>query len=171
MIRLHVVGRKNHGKTTLVVALVEELTRRGVQVGSMKHSPHVHELDRPGKDSHRHRQAGAEPSAIVTQDSIGVFLRRGAETDVYAKLDPLFAGVDVLLVEGDLQHPGRKIEVWRAALGGSCLAAENESIVAVVSDDPAEVAVPVWPRRDVAALADRIVAMLPEGPGAVSLSE
>ena len=57
-LRIHVVGRRNHGKTTLLVELVEELCRRGLRVGTLKHSSHTHELDTPGKDSHRHRLAG-----------------------------------------------------------------------------------------------------------------
>jgi len=70
--RIHIVGRKNHGKTTLMVDLIEEFTRRGLRVGSMKHSIHVHELDQPGKDSYRHRHAGADPSAVVTRDMVCV---------------------------------------------------------------------------------------------------
>ena len=59
MRRLHVLGRKNHGKTTLVAELVAELTRRGWRIGTIKHTHHHHELDTPGKDSWMHRQAGA----------------------------------------------------------------------------------------------------------------
>lgn len=167
MNRLHVVGRKNHGKTTLLVALIEECVRRGVRVGTIKHSAHVHPLDVPGKDSYRQREAGAEPSALVTHEGIGVFLRREPGADVYQRLEPLFAGVDLLLVEGDVQHPGPKIEVWRASVGGSCLAPDYPSILAVVSDDPVEAPVPVWLRRDVAALTDRVLALLAEGRLAV----
>ena len=55
--------KNDRGKTTLLIELVEELTRRGVRVGTIKHSSHSHELDTPGKDSFRHRQAGATPAA------------------------------------------------------------------------------------------------------------
>ncbi len=67
MKRLHVIGGKNHGKTTLVVDLIAELTSRGFRVGSIKHTHHEHELDIPGKDSHRHRSAGACKAAILSR--------------------------------------------------------------------------------------------------------
>jgi molybdopterin-guanine dinucleotide biosynthesis protein B len=155
MHRVHVVGRKNHGKTTLVVALVEEFCRRGVRVGTIKHSPHVHDLDTPGKDSHRHRQAGGQPAAVVTHNLIGVFLRRGDEC-AYERLTPLYADCDMVIIEGNIDAPGAKIEVWRAGAGGGCLAAERTGIMAVVSDDQPAVQVPVWPRHDIAGLADRV---------------
>jgi molybdopterin-guanine dinucleotide biosynthesis protein B len=160
MRRVHVVGRKNHGKTTLVVELIAECTRRGLRVGSVKHSSHVHELDKPGKDSYRHREAGANPSAIVTQDMIGVTLRRVPGDDHYAQLAPFMADCDLVIIEGDYEHPGPKIEVWRASVGGACLATSNPEIVAVVSDDPVDAPVPVWPRSDVAEVARRILALL-----------
>lgn len=158
---VHIVGRKNHGKTTLVVDLVTEFCRRGVRVGTVKHSRHQHDLDTPGKDSHRHRHAGANPSAIVTADSIGIFLQRDAGADFYARLDPLFSECDLVLVEGDIETPGLKVEVWRASVGTYCLAPEHPDILAVVSDDAPEVAVPVWARRDIPTLADRLLSLLP----------
>ena len=59
MKRVHVIGGKNHGKTTLIMDLIRELTARGLQVGTIKHTHHKHELDIPGKDSYRHRESGA----------------------------------------------------------------------------------------------------------------
>ena len=159
MHRIHIVGRKNHGKTTLIVDLVEEFCRRGIRVGTIKHSRHVHELDTPGKDSYRHRLAGGQPAAIVTQDSVGVFMSRQGQTE-YERLEGLFAACQVVLVEGDIDASGLKIEVWRGAPGCVCLATEREDIVAVVSDDRPDVSVPVWPRGDVARLADRVSALV-----------
>ncbi|MHB0955168.1 MAG: molybdopterin-guanine dinucleotide biosynthesis protein B [Pirellulaceae bacterium] len=160
---LHVVGRKNHGKTTLIVDLVQEFCRRGVRVGTIKHSQHVHELDTPGKDSYRHRQAGGQPAAIITPDSIGVFLPHENATE-YERLEPLYVDCQVVVVEGHIDAPGMKIEVWRASVGSAPLAAERqeEDIVAVVSDDRPDVSVPVWPRCDVAGLADRVLALVLE---------
>ena len=156
---IHVVGRRNHGKTTLLVELLEELSRRGVRAGTIKHTSHVHELDTPGKDSFRHRQAGAAPVAIVSKDLIGVYLPRDPRADFYACLSGIFTGCDLVLIEGHLDGPGAKIEVWRQTVGGSPLAAERSDIAAVVSDDQLSLDVPVWPRRNVAALADRVLAL------------
>ncbi len=161
---IHIVGRRNHGKTTLLVELLEELTRRGIRAGSIKHSSHSHELDAPGKDSFRHRQAGAVPAAIVSKDLIGVYLPRDADDDdnsddFYDRLAGMFAQCDLVLMEGHLEGPGPKIEVWRQAVGGLPLAAERRDVVAVVSDDPISLDVPVWPRSDVAAVADQVGAL------------
>lgn len=162
---IHVVGRRNHGKTTLLVELLEEFSRRGVRTGTIKHSSHSHELDTPGKDSFRHRRAGANPTAIVSKDLIGVYLPRQPGADFYDCLAGMFTGCDLVLVEGHLDGPGVKIEVWREAVGGPPLATERGDVAAVVSDDPLSLDVPVWPRSDVAKLADRLLALLksPEG--------
>jgi len=134
MNRVHIVGRKNHGKTQLIFELIEEFARRGLRVGSIKHSPHAHELDHPGKDSHRHRRAGAHPSAVVTSDLIDVFQRREG-ADFYRQLGPAFQDCELMLVEGDFDGPGLKVEVWRQAIGGPCLANGRSDISAIISDD------------------------------------
>ena len=80
MKRLHIVGRKNSGKTTLIVDLVQLLTKNGCRVGTIKHTHHHHELDTPGKDSHRHREAGAELVGVVSRSMTAVFRPRPAGT-------------------------------------------------------------------------------------------
>ncbi len=160
MNRIHIVGRRNHGKTTLVVDLVRELCRRGIRVGTIKHSKHAHELDSPGKDSYRHRAAGGQPAAVITHDSIGVFMNRDGGCD-YQRLEPLFADCQLVVVEGHIDAPGIKLEVWRAEMNSSCLAAERDDIAAVITDDHPDVSVPIWPRRDVGRLVDLILERYP----------
>ncbi|MCE5266294.1 MAG: molybdopterin-guanine dinucleotide biosynthesis protein B [Planctomycetaceae bacterium] len=154
---LHIVGRKNHGKTTLIVDLVMELTSRGISVGTIKHSGKGQEIDRAGTDSHRHRIAGASPAAIMTDGLTGVYIPRLAGDDAYESVAPLMAECDVVLVEGDLERRAPKIEVWREAFGTPCLAAERDDVLAVVTDDRPAVSTPVWPRRDIVVLADRVL--------------
>jgi molybdopterin-guanine dinucleotide biosynthesis protein B len=154
---IHVVGRQNHGKTTLIVDLVEEYTRRGIAVGTIKHSSHAHELDAPGKDSYRHRRAGAAPAAVITPEMLGVWLPRRAGDDPYAALAPMFSACRLVLVEGHIDAAGPTIEVWRQAVGGPCLAATYGNIHAVVTDDAAEPGLRVWPRNDVPGLARRLL--------------
>jgi molybdopterin-guanine dinucleotide biosynthesis protein MobB len=157
--RIHFVGRKNSGKTTLIVALVEYFTAQGLRVGTVKHTHHHHELDTPGKDSFRHREAGAAVVGILAPGMTAVFIPR-EETDLadrYALLEPHFATCDLVLVEGQAALPGRKLEVWRAELGVTPLANEIPSIEAVISDDLPPVDQPIWPRRDLAALAERVL--------------
>jgi molybdopterin-guanine dinucleotide biosynthesis protein B len=160
---IHNVGRKNHGKTTLIVELIKELSRRGLCVGVIKHSSHAHELDTPGKDSHSQRLAGASPVAVVTTDLVGVYMQRDAQADFYEQLSPMYTCCDLVLVEGHIDADGMKIEVWRQATDQPPLAASREDITAVVTDDQIEVAVPVWRRDDVRRLADEITRLLSLG--------
>ena len=156
MKRLHIVGGKNQGKTKLTVDLVEEFTRRGLCVGTIKHTHHRHELDVPGKDSHQHRMAGAAVVGIVSPALSAVYLPIAAgttDTDSYVKLAPMFGTCDLVLVEGDSQTSAPKIEVWRACLNTAPLAQKDAGVLAVISDDRIDVAQPVLPRSDVAGLA------------------
>ncbi|RIK84581.1 MAG: molybdopterin-guanine dinucleotide biosynthesis protein B [Planctomycetota bacterium] len=160
MNRVHIVGRKNSGKTTLVVELVAELSSRGLRVGTIKHTHHRHELDAPGKDSFRHREAGAAAVGILSPAMSAVFIpATGTERDEnrYREVAGLFANCDLVVVEGDLMTEAPKIEVWRAALGTPPYAAEHSTIRAVVSDDAASIGIPVWPRGDVGFVADRVL--------------
>ena len=97
--------------------------------------------------------------AIVSKGLIGVYLPRDPDDNFYDSLAGLFNSCDLILVEGHLDGPGLKIEVWRQAIGGTPLAADRGDIAAVVSDDPVPLDAPVWPRSDVAALADRVLAL------------
>ncbi len=159
MKRIHIIGRKNSGKTTLVVDLVRHLTRQGLRVGTIKHTRHHHELDTPGKDSYLHRQAGAAAVGILSPDLNAVFWPALSGEDAhqrYQRMLTLFAHCDLVLVEGHSQMDGPKVEVWRASVAETPLAASDTDILAVVSDDAAAVRTPVWPRSDVALIAARL---------------
>jgi molybdopterin-guanine dinucleotide biosynthesis protein B len=155
---VHIVGRRNHGKTTLIVDLVTEFTGRGVRVGTIKHSSHVHELDTPGKDSFLHRQAGAVPAAIVAGELAAVFMPRPEQP--YETLAPLYADTDLVLVEGDVAGPGPSVEVHRAEADSTPLAGERDDIAAVVSDDDLDLTVPVWALSDIPTVADRVLELI-----------
>lgn len=159
MRRIHVIGRKNSGKTTLVTELITELNSRGLRVGSVKHTHHHHELDTPGKDSFRHREAGAAAVGILSPGMDAVFIPRvdnSREEQRYGVFEAAFADCDIVLVEGDSQTTATKVEVWRKAVTDSPMAAEDSSIAAVISDDDVICDVPCWQRSDVKALATRI---------------
>jgi molybdopterin-guanine dinucleotide biosynthesis protein MobB len=161
--RIHVVGRKDSGKTTLIVELVEHLTARGLRVGTIKHTHHQHELDTPGKDSHRHRTAGAAVVGILSPLLNAVYIpARGPHDapDRYESLAPLFQDCDLVLVEGHSQADALKVEVWRSATGQPPLATGDRAILAVVTDEPLTGSVPVLPRGDVPGLAAQILAWL-----------
>lgn len=161
--RVHIIGRKNSGKTTLIVELVQEFTRRGLRVGTVKHTHHHHELDTPGKDSFRHRQAGAVAVGLLAPTMNAVFWPADADepaSDRYSRFDALLSDCDLVLVEGHSRIDAPKVEVWRAAVSEQPFASSDDSIGAVISDDAVSCAVDVWPRCDVAALADRLLSLL-----------
>lgn len=155
--RIHIVGRKNSGKTTLIVDLVTHFTRQGFAVGTIKHTHHQHELDTPGKDSHCHREAGAAVVGILARQMNAVFWsaeEREEKAVRYSKMLGMFANCRLVLVEGDSQTSAPKVEVWRAATNTEPLAATDGGILAVISDDLLDLGVPRLARSDVPALAE-----------------
>lgn len=161
--RIHIVGRKNAGKTTLVCELVGELSRRGLRVATVKHTHHNHELDTPGKDSHRHRISGAVAVGVLSAEMTGVFIPQRRETDEqtrYAVFRKLFQDVDLIVVEGDLSTTALKLEVWRSELRSDPYAASDESIGVVISDDDPAVSCEVWPRDGLSKIADHLLQRL-----------
>jgi molybdopterin-guanine dinucleotide biosynthesis protein B len=160
--RIHIVGRKNSGKTTLVCDLVRELTRQGHKVATIKHTHHNHELDTPGKDSHKHRESGATGVGILSAQMTAAFVpvpRDENDDTRYARFNIMFNDCDLILVEGDLSTTAVKIEVWRSPVGKTPYAATDHSISVVVTDDPLESVPVVWPRADIGELARRVVAL------------
>jgi molybdopterin-guanine dinucleotide biosynthesis protein MobB len=160
---LHIIGRKNSGKTTLIVELIGELTARGYSVGTIKHTHHRHELDTPGKDSHRHRRAGASVVGILSPAMNAVFWPNQpwqSSRNRYDDFAGMFAECDLVLVEGDAGADAPKVEVWRAATGTVPLAATDARIKALITDDPLAVDVPVWRRSHVPHVADELLQLM-----------
>jgi len=158
--RIHIVGKKNSGKTTLITELVRHYTNLGHRVGTIKHTHHRHELDTPGKDSHQHRQAGAAVVGILSPGLTAAFWQPSTEDesrDPYDDLARLFEPCDFVLVEGHYQIAGPKVEVWRAEVSEEPLASEDPTVLAVITDDPVQISTPVWSRSDLSALAKRIL--------------
>ncbi|MCL6607898.1 MAG: molybdopterin-guanine dinucleotide biosynthesis protein B [Geminicoccaceae bacterium] len=150
-----VVGWKNNGKTTLVCRLVAHFVARGLEVSTVKHAHHTVDIDQPGKDSFRHREAGAREVVLATARRWALIHELRDEPEppleaILAKLQP----VDLVIVEGFKRFPHPKIEVHRRERGTPLLAHEDPTIVAVASDEPLPHApVPVLHLDDVAAIA------------------
>lgn len=140
MKRYGIVGWKNSGKTGLVERLVAEITGRGISVSTVKHAHHHFDVDQPGKDSFRHRAAGAE-QVVLSSGKRWVLmseLRGAAEPPLetlLGKLDP----VDLVLIEGYKRDGHPKVEAHRAATGQPLLAAEDPTVRAVASDSAPDV--------------------------------
>ncbi|RWC92028.1 MAG: molybdopterin-guanine dinucleotide biosynthesis protein B [Mesorhizobium sp.] len=131
-----ITGWKNSGKTTLTEKLVAELVRRGWKVSTIKHAHHDFDIDKPGADSFRHRQAGATEVAIVSGNRWALMheLRGEDEPPLDAILSRL-APCDIVLVEGYKREPHRKIETRRLeAKERTPLAAGDPNIVAIAAD-------------------------------------
>ena len=131
---LGIVGWSGSGKTTLLVAVLPLLRTWGLSVSTIKHAHHGFDMDQPGKDSHRHRLAGAHEVLVASSrrwallhDTEG---REAELPELLAKMDP----VDLVLVEGFKSHPYSKLEVYRASLGKPPLWEREPKVVAVASD-------------------------------------
>jgi molybdopterin-guanine dinucleotide biosynthesis protein MobB len=155
-----ITGWKNSGKTTLVERLVAEITGRGLTVATLKHAHHAFDVDQPGKDSHRHRLAGAAQVLVASRNRWALIAElRGAPepplAELLARLDP----VDLVLVEGWKRDRHPKIEARRAATAQDLIAEGDATIEAVASDAPIPgLAVPVFDLDDVPGIADFILA-------------
>jgi molybdopterin-guanine dinucleotide biosynthesis adapter protein len=153
-------GWSGSGKTTLVVRLLPELVRRGYRVSTMKHAHHGFDVDQPGKDSYRHREAGATEVLVASANRWALMHEhRGAVEPSAAELIAQMAPVDLLIVEGFKREGHDKLEIHRRETGKPLLYPDDPRIVAVLSDEALPgCPLPVIDIDDIAAIADFIVA-------------
>ena len=154
-------GWSGSGKTTLITRLVPELTGRGLRVSTMKHAHHSFDMDKPGKDSYVHREAGATEVMVSSTERWALLHEnRDRPEPSMEELVAYMTPVDLLLVEGFKTYPHDKIEIHRAATGKPLLTTDDPSIVAVASDTPESlsVSVPTLDIDDIPGITDFIVA-------------
>ena len=151
-----VVGKSGSGKTTLLEGLIRELKRRGYRVGTIKHDAHSFEIDRPGKDTWRHAQAGSDHVVISSPQRVASIRRVQHECSLQ-ELAAGMADVDLVLTEGYKRGSAPKIEVSRRARSETLICRPDE-LVAVASDQPFDLDVPQYDLNDVLGLADLIEA-------------
>ncbi len=148
---ISIVGRSGSGKTTLIERLLPELTRRGYRVGTIKHTHHEVRSDREGKDSARHRAAGAATVVLASEREIALF-----KDAAQPRLDALlryFDDVDLVITEGYKRERRPKIEVLRRDIGNELLCRFDPTLIAVAADMTLEASVPVFALDDAAGLA------------------
>ncbi len=154
-----VAGFKNSGKTTLVEKLVQHLTSQGYRISTVKHAHHSFDIDHEGRDSFRHRKAGASEVAVISSERTAVIHElRGEEPPslqhVLAQLKPC----DLVIVEGYKRDAHDKIEVRNLDLNHPVLAGNDPTIVAVAANGAlADVTIPVFDRDDVTALSQFVI--------------
>jgi len=152
-----VTGWKNSGKTGLMERLISEFTARGLTVSSIKHAHHSFDIDHPGRDSYRHRDAGARQVLLASRNRWALMheLRDEDEPslgDLLKQLSP----VDLVLIEGYKRDRHPKIEAHRKETGQPLIAPEDETIVAVASDTSVAIDRPVLDLNDTTSIVNFI---------------
>lgn len=152
-----VIGWKNSGKTSLMERLVAEITGRGFSVSTVKHVHHSVDLDQPGKDTYRHRDAGAREVVLASAERMAILVEhRGPEPELPAVLTRM-APVDLILVEGYKRDAHPKVEVWREETGHPLIQPGDPLVRAVATDAALTLPVPVLDLNDTRVVADFIL--------------
>jgi molybdopterin-guanine dinucleotide biosynthesis adapter protein len=159
-------GWSGAGKTTLLTKVIPCLVARGLRVSTLKHAHHSFDIDQPGKDSHRHRAAGATEVLIGGASRWALMHElRGDDEPTLGALLAKLSPVDLVIIEGYKREPHPKLEVFRAVVGKALLHPDDPHVVAVAADVPLPSArVPVVLLDDIEAIADILVAHAAAAP-------
>ncbi len=136
------VGKSGSGKTTLIEKVIPELTQRGWRVATIKHSRHGFDIDREGKDSWRHRKAGARMTVMSSPEQVAIIEDSEKDPGIGELRDRYIHDVDIILTEGFKGNIYPKIELFRAPLNRDMLCSEKDNLIAVASDKRMKVNVP-----------------------------
>jgi molybdopterin-guanine dinucleotide biosynthesis adapter protein len=149
-----IAGYSGSGKTTLMERLLPLFVMEGIKVSVVKHAHHNFDVDKPGKDSYRHREAGAG-EILITSDKRWVLMHelRGEQEPTLDQLLAQFSPCDLVLVEGFKNEPVPKLEVHRVANGKPPLYPQDKTVVAVASDEPVVTRLPQFHIDDAEAIA------------------
>jgi len=153
---LSIVGKSNTGKTTLIERLIPELVRRGWRVATIKHNRHGFQMDHEGKDSWRHKRAGARMTVVASPHQVALVEDAPRDYTMAELRDRFVHDVDLVLAEGFKKNPHPKIEVFRPEVHPERLCGPDDHCVAVVSDSPVLLTVPRFGPDDIPALCDFI---------------
>jgi molybdopterin-guanine dinucleotide biosynthesis protein B len=151
------VGTPNSGKTTLLEKLLPEMNRRGYRIGTIKHHIHRFEMDREGKDTWRHRQAGARIVGLSSPTGLGIIRDSDHDHAIEELLDRYYYDVDLVIAEGYKSTSLPKIEIFRQAHAAP-LANRDATWVAMISDTTITTDLPCLDLTDIAGIADFIIA-------------
>lgn len=153
---ISVVGRSNCGKTTYLEKLISEMKNRGYRVAVIKHDVHGFEMDKPGKDTWRHAQAGADIVCISSPQKMAMIKKVDEELSLDEVVSHI-AGVDIIFTEGYKRESKKKIEIFRQLVSDTPLCSREE-LLAVVSDTRLYEEIPHFSLEDPTAMADFLVA-------------
>jgi molybdopterin-guanine dinucleotide biosynthesis protein MobB len=151
-----IVGKSNSGKTTLIEKMIVELVRRGYRVATIKHNRHGFEIDHEGKDSWRHKQAGARTTVIASPHRVAVVEDVEKDLDIGELVDRYVRDVDIVLSEGFKKNPFPKIEVNRSEMKQELLCTPADNLLAVCTDRPLTAGIPCLDINDIGGLVDLV---------------
>lgn len=161
------VGRSNSGKTTLIERLIPELTRAGYRLATVKHAGHGFDLDTQGKDSWRHKRAGADTVIVLSKGSLAMFADVPDELPIETVRERFVNGhIDLIIAEGWKSEGFPKVVIVRENLNEVNVSLEN--LLAVASEKKVECTVPWFDRDDVVGLAQLIMHHFPLREGSAS---
>ena len=150
-----IVGKSNSGKTTLLEKLIVCLTQRGYKIGSVKHAHDGFDMDKKGKDSWRHRKAGAKSTLVIMEDKVAII--KDDKTSYIEKMQSYLSDMDIILAEGFKRQKLLKIEVFRTgSVHKTPLCMGDETLIAFVTDSDYQPDVPVFGLEDIHEIADFI---------------
>ena len=151
-----VVGNSGSGKTTFLEKLIPELIARGLKVGTIKHDVHGFEMDKPGKDSWRHKHAGASATVISSPYQIGMVMDVTYDHKP-DELLPMFNGMDIVLTEGYKRGEHPKMEIFRTQITNEPLCKNDTSLLAIITDSDIDLDVPTFSLEAVKKIADFLI--------------
>ena len=151
---LSIVGKSDSGKTTLIEKILPELKKRGYKIGVIKHTAHGFEMDKKGKDSWRHQNAGADTVMVASEDRIAM-VKKQPSTHL-TSLMAYFEDVDLVITEGYKQETLPKIEVFRRSAHKTPIFAGHKELIAMVADIPVEGVATRFGLEDVCGITDFI---------------
>jgi len=151
------VGRSGVGKTTALELVIRELKRRGLRVGTIKHDAHDFDIDRPGKDSWRHGQAGSDAVVIAGPHRVAMIRKLDQELPL-DEIVPLMGDVDLVLTEGYKRGDRPKIEISRKDCGTDLLC-QPEELLGLMCDYESGIPVPQFGLEDAGGVADLLEEM------------
>lgn len=151
-----IIGKSNSGKTTLLEKVISELVGRGYRVATIKHNKHGFNIDHEGKDSYRHKKAGARTTVVSSPHQIALVSDVDHDHSFEEIRDKFITGTDIILTEGFKVNDYPKIEVYRSELKRELISKKEDGLIAVASDVKLDVDVPCLDINNPGAIADFI---------------
>jgi molybdopterin-guanine dinucleotide biosynthesis protein MobB len=151
-----IVGKSNSGKTTLLEKIIAELVGRGYRVATIKHNVHGFNIDHEGKDSYRHKKAGAAMTVVSSPLQLALVRDVDHDYSIEEIRNTFIKDVDIILTEGFKANSNSKIEVFRSQLNRELLCKKEDNLLAVATDIKLDIGVPCLDINDARSIADLI---------------